>query len=489
MNAILSKLSSKKSFLNGPGQQLKSLVRMSSTSCVKPPVILVVGNEDKNSTDLLTKIKSLVRSEKYLVYPATSATLAGQLWWQETALLVLNAHLTEETEQAALRKWVQANGKVLDFASNKVCQDDNRGFCFEVGSDKDGELATLLEQKLNIEVAMEEDETPSLTPGFLISSTKEFWDSFPPENSSEGLGLIFRPVPDLMPSVSLVPVLETESPEFDSSLYRETLTTRDLGQVAVYVPCVGSTQSTLEKCVCHGATLIAGRQTEGKGRGGNVWLSPPGCCMFSTQILVGSGKVLASRPSIVQHLAALAVVQAVKETTGVALNIKWPNDIYLRTAAETEQNINLTKMGGVVVAASSNRNGLTLVLGVGINLDNAKPTCSLNRVAEDQEGGGKVGKEKLIASILNHLELLLDMVEAGGWEEVEQEYYKAWLHSNQPVRVTDKEGREEDVLVVGVDKFGFLRVHCDKSGEDFTVFDDGNSFDMMAGLIRPKSRI
>ena len=78
MNVILSKLSSK----NGLGQQLKSLVRMSSTSCVKPPVILVVGNEDKNSTDLLTKIKTLVRSEKYLVYPATSATLAGQLWWQ-----------------------------------------------------------------------------------------------------------------------------------------------------------------------------------------------------------------------------------------------------------------------------------------------------------------------------------------------------------------------------------------------------------------------
>ena len=47
MNVILSKLTSKKSFLNGLGQQLKSLVRMSSTSCVKPPVILVVGNEDK----------------------------------------------------------------------------------------------------------------------------------------------------------------------------------------------------------------------------------------------------------------------------------------------------------------------------------------------------------------------------------------------------------------------------------------------------------
>ena len=72
---------------------------------------------------------------------------------------------------------------------------------------------------------------PSLTPGFLISSTNEFWDSLPPENPSEGLGLIFRPVPDLVPSVSLVPVLETESPDFNSSLYKEALTTRALGQV------------------------------------------------------------------------------------------------------------------------------------------------------------------------------------------------------------------------------------------------------------------
>ena len=46
--------------------------------------------------------------------------------------------------------------------------------------------------------------------------------------------------------------------------------------------------------------------------------------------------------TIVSNETPLAVVQAVKETTGVALNIKWPNDIYLRTAAETEQNINLT---------------------------------------------------------------------------------------------------------------------------------------------------
>ena len=211
--------------------------------------------------------------------------------------------------------------------------------------------------------------------------------------------------------------------------------------------------------------------------------------MFSTQMLVLPGKVLAARPSIVQHLVALAVVQAVSRTTGVKLSIKWPNDIYLSTAAETGKKPGLVKMGGVVVAASSNRQGLTLVLGVGLNLDNASPTCSLNGVAEEQEAGRKVAREVLVASILNHLEQLVDLVEAGTWAQVEQEYYKAWLHTNQAVRVTDKEGKEEDVFVAGIDKHGFLRVCGRGTGEKFTVFDDGNSFDMMAGLIRPKSRV
>ena len=216
--------------------------------------------------------------------------------------------------------------------------------------------------------------------------------------------------------------------------------------------------------------------------------------MFSTQIHVEPGKVLAARPSIVQHLAALAVVQAVTGTTGVKLSIKWPNDIYLVKAldentVETVKKPGMIKMGGVVVAASSNRQGLTLILGIGLNLDNASPTCSLNSVAQEQQGGIKVSREVHIANILNHLEQLVDLVEAGRWAQVEQEYYKAWLHSNQAVRVTDKEGREEDVFVAGIDKFGFLRVCGRGSGEEFTVFDDGNSFDMMAGLIRPKSRV
>jgi hypothetical protein len=40
-------------------------------------------------------------------------------------------------------------------------------------------------------------------------------------------------------------------------------------------------------------------------------------------------------------------------------------------------------------------------------------------------------------------------------------------------------------VILGIDQFGYLRLRG-RDGTEFSVFDDGNSFDMMRGLIRPK---
>ena len=33
-----------------------------------------------------------------------------------------------------------------------------------------------------------------------------------------------------------------------------------------------------------GLVVLADQQTQGRGRGGNLWISPPGCAMFSLQV-------------------------------------------------------------------------------------------------------------------------------------------------------------------------------------------------------------
>lgn len=47
------------------------------------------------------------------------------------------------------------------------------------------------------------------------------------------------------------------------------------------------------------------------GRGGNAWLSPLGCAMFTLQVQVELSSKLGQRIPFLQHLAALAVVEAV----------------------------------------------------------------------------------------------------------------------------------------------------------------------------------
>ena len=47
------------------------------------------------------------------------------------------------------------------------------------------------------------------------------------------------------------------------------------------------------------------------------------------------------------------------------------------------------------------------------------------------------------------------------------------------------DGSSKEVQILGIDTYGFLEVK-EKSGKIFTVHPDGNSFDILSGLIAPK---
>lgn len=56
---------------------------------------------------------------------------------------------------------------------------------------------------------------------------------------------------------------------------------------------------------------------------------------------------------------------------------------------------------------------------------------------------------------------------------------------NESVTVVKQNGDSEDVTIVDIDDFGFLLVKGKKSNI-FGVHPDGNSFDLIKGLITPK---
>ncbi len=107
----------------------------------------------------------------------------------------------------------------------------------------------------------------------------------------------------------------------------------------------------------HGDVYTADFQTAGRGRLDHKWLSPPGAnLMMSAVLSVGglSPEAVATLPLVV----GLAVVQAICDllpadgTRKVAL--KWPNDVL----------IGGRKVAGILCE----RNGETVIVGVGINV-------------------------------------------------------------------------------------------------------------------------
>lgn len=107
-----------------------------------------------------------------------------------------------------------------------------------------------------------------------------------------------------------------------------------------------------------GSVLLAETQTAGRGRLGRAWESPLGTGIYLSLIL---------RPPLpptelpkLTLTAAVAVVEALKEVTGLEVGIKWPNDILLDGK----------KLGGILTEMETESDQMSyVILGVGLNIN------------------------------------------------------------------------------------------------------------------------
>lgn len=139
--------------------------------------------------------------------------------------------------------------------------------------------------------------------------------------------------------------------------------------------------------------IVAQEQTGGRGRYGRSWFSPRGGLWFSV-ILRPSFDV--RYLSLVGFAAAVAVVESIREVSGVEAALKWPNDILIGDR----------KVAGILVEATlAAEKAEFVVLGVGVNtnvkLDEAPEDlrgrmCSLMEVT-----GREVDNDKLLEAFLS----------------------------------------------------------------------------------------
>ena len=135
---------------------------------------------------------------------------------------------------------------------------------------------------------------------------------------------------------------------------------------------VDSTNTRIKQLAAQGApdgtVYIAAAQSAGRGRKGRTFLSPPGGLYLSMLLRPGCP---AEEALSITPLAAVAVCRAVKAVCGLDCGIKWPNDVVLGGK----------KLCGILTEARTDKDGLFLVLGIGVNLNTEEFPEELRQVA------------------------------------------------------------------------------------------------------------
>ena len=171
----------------------------------------------------------------------------------------------------------------------------------------------------------------------------------------------------------------------------EPLLTGRLGQPYLFEQSCGSTQELLQADLPEGALAVCDEQTEGRGRLGRTWTSPPGTAILCSVLLRPPPERVAAELSLV---AGTAVAEALEVAVGLAVQVKWPNDVML----------NRRKVAGILAEASEG----TVVVGIGANVNQERTELPENTQVAAASlytiDGVKRDRAPLLAAIVERLE-------------------------------------------------------------------------------------
>jgi BirA family biotin operon repressor/biotin-[acetyl-CoA-carboxylase] ligase len=164
------------------------------------------------------------------------------------------------------------------------------------------------------------------------------------------------------------------------------------GRPYLYAEVTPSTQRLLGDEHSEGAVALTEEQTEGRGRLGRRWLSPPGVSLLFSVLL--EPPVETPRLPELSLVAGEACASAIKAVAEVAPEIKLPNDILLSGR----------KVAGILAEAREGR----VVLGIGINVNvpetDLPADVDLPATSLLVETGREIDRAVLLVELLERLE-------------------------------------------------------------------------------------
>lgn len=211
-----------------------------------------------------------------------------------------------------------------------------------------------------------------------------------------------------------------------------------------------------------GAVFLAEEQTAGRGRSTHTWHSERGTGIYCSFLL---RPPMAPADALwLSLIAGVAVQDAVRETTGLAADIRWPNDLL----------INDRKFAGILTEMSSEASKVHhAVIGVGVNVNQKEFPDELRTTASSLclEGGKEFSRLEVAAALIRAFDreyraLLRAMsgpirTPALRFEPIMRRVESRSSYAHGKVVHVDEDGGYNGVTD-GLDPSGFLRVRTDK---------------------------
>jgi len=173
-----------------------------------------------------------------------------------------------------------------------------------------------------------------------------------------------------------------------------------------------------------GALVLAENQTKGRGRLGRSWFSPKHKGLYLSLIL--KPKTLASGVSMLTLLAAVSVSEAVEEITGLDMQIKWPNDLF----------IGHKKAGGILTELVASADQVNfVVIGIGLNVNNDKKTLVAGATSLKEQKKEQISRLRLLQEILRRIEKNYSLLQKKGAASIAEKWRQKNITLGRRVKV------------------------------------------------------
>lgn len=202
--------------------------------------------------------------------------------------------------------------------------------------------------------------------------------------------------------------------------------------------------------------ITANQQTQGKGRLGKTWSSPPNVALYSTFVL--------KQPdfdfSLLPLLSALAVCKTINTITTLPCQIKWPNDVIL----------NNKKLCGILCESVIKGNERSVICGIGININQDNSDFDMNELPYATSLLLETGSRYSIIEVRDCLiptfyKVLSDFI-TNGFLSFQKEYERQLINIGKTVRVVYL-NQEVQAVALGILENGNLL--CQNNNGTFSV--------------------